>query len=138
MSEKIKHSGVVESVDGDCMKVRILQTSACAGCKAAGVCNAAEKKEKVIDIYGRKAMNGHKVGDTVVVTAANATGRKAVMIGFGLPLVILVVVLAIAYAVTHSEPLAALVSIAALVPYYIIIYMCRDRLKRDFSFAIDS
>ena len=60
------------------------------------------------------------------------------MIGFGLPLVILVVVLAIAYAVTHSEPLSALVSIAALVPYYIIIYMCRDRLKRDFSFAIDS
>ena len=51
MSEKIKHSGVVESVDGDCMKVRILQTSACAGCKAAGVCNAAEKKEKVIYIY---------------------------------------------------------------------------------------
>lgn len=138
MSEKIKHSGIVESVDGDCMKVRILQTSACAGCKAAAFCNAAEKKEKIIDIYGRKAMGGHKVGDNVVVTAANATGRKAVMIGFGLPLVVLVVALAVTYALTHSEPLSALVSIVALVPYYIIIYVMRDHLRRDFSFAIES
>lgn len=138
MSGKIKHSGVVESVEGDCMKVRILQTSACAGCKAASFCNTAEKKEKVIDIYGSKAMNGHKAGDMVVVTAANATGRKAVMLGFGLPLVILVIALAVTYAITHSEPLSALVSIAALVPYYIIIYMLREHLRRDFSFSIDS
>ena len=138
MNEKIKHSGIVESVDGNCMKVRILQTSACAGCKAAAFCNAAEKKEKVIDIYGTKAMNGHKPGDTVVISTNNATGRKAVIIGFGVPLAILVFVLAVAYTITHSEPLSALLSIAALVPYYIIIYMMREHLRRDFTFSIES
>lgn len=137
MNDKIKHSGIVESIDGDCMKVRILQTSACAGCKAASFCNAAEKKVKVIDVYGHTAMGDHKVGDNVVVTATSSTGRKAVLIGFGLPLLVLVVALVITYAITHSEPLSALVSIAALVPYYIIVYIFRDHLRRDFSFTLE-
>ena len=49
MSTKISHSGIVERIDGDCVQVRIVQTSACAACKVAGYCNAAESKEKVID-----------------------------------------------------------------------------------------
>lgn len=138
MDEKIKHSGVVESIDGDCMKVRILQTSACAGCKAASFCNAAESKEKIIDIYGKTAMGGHKPGDNVIVTASKSTGHKAVIIGFGIPLLILVAALAITYAVSKSEPLAALISIAALLPYYIAIYCLRNHLRRDFSFSLEN
>lgn len=137
MNEKITHSGVVESIDGDRMRVRIVQNSACGGCKAASFCNAAESKEKLIDVYGRKAMGGHKVGDNVVIAASGATGRKAVMIGFGFPLVLLIVALAIAYTVTGSEPLAALISIAVLVPYYIIVYFIRDKLRHSFSFVVE-
>lgn len=137
MSEKIKHSGIVESVDPDCMKVRILQTSACAGCKAASFCNAAEKKVKVIDIFDKQSIEGHKPGDNVTVTASGSTGRKAVMIGFGIPLIVLVAALAITYSLTNSEPLAALVSILALVPYYLIIYILREHLRKDFSFAVE-
>lgn len=137
MSEKIKHTGVVESVDADCMKVRILQTSACAGCKAASFCNASEKKEKVIDIYDKHSITGHKAGDNVVIATSNATGRKAVMIGFGIPLMVMVAVLAVTYSVSHSEPLAALTSIASLVPYYLIVYLLRDYLRKDFSFVIE-
>lgn len=137
MGEKIKHSGVVESVDGDCMRVRILQTSACAGCKAASFCNASEKKEKIIDVYDKHSISGHKKGDNVVVTGSLDTGRKAVMIGFGIPFIVLVAVLAITYQLSHSEPLAALVSIAALVPYYFIVYLLRDKLRRDFSFEVE-
>lgn len=138
MNEKITHSGVVESIDGDCMRVRIQQNSACGGCRAASFCNAAESKEKLIDVYGRKAMGGHSVGDNVVIATSEATGRKAVLIGFGLPLIILIAVLAVTYVFTHSEPLAALASIVVLVPYYIIVYFMRDKLRHSFSFVVES
>ena len=47
MSNKIRHEGVIDSIDEGCVHVRILQTSACAACKVAGYCNAAEAKEKI-------------------------------------------------------------------------------------------
>ena len=50
MSQKISHSGVVESILDGCVKVRIIQTSACAACKVASHCNAAESKVKIVDI----------------------------------------------------------------------------------------
>lgn len=138
MSEKIKHSGVVESVDGDCMKVRIVQASACADCKAASFCTAAEKKEKIVDIFDKSSIGSHKPGDMVTVATSGATGRKAVMIGFVFPLVILVLVLAATYSLTHSEPKAALISIASLIPYYLIIYTLRKHLRDKFTFYIEN
>ena len=52
MSTKISHSGIVESIEDGCVKVRIVQTSACAACKVAGYCNAADSKEKSVDVFG--------------------------------------------------------------------------------------
>ena len=51
MSNKIRHEGVIDSIDEGCVHVRILQTSACAACKVAGYCNAAEAKEKIVDVF---------------------------------------------------------------------------------------
>ncbi len=137
MGEKIKHTGVVESVDSDHMRVRILQTSACAGCKAASFCNASEKKEKLIDIYDQASILGHKRGDNVVISADANTGTRAVVIGFGLPFIVLVTALVVAYSLTHSETIAAGVGIIALVPYYFVIYILREKLRKEFSFTID-
>lgn len=137
MGEKIKHTGVVESVDSGHMMVRILQTSACAGCKAASFCNASEKKEKLIDIYDQESIRGHKSGDNVVITADAGTGAKAVIIGFGLPFVVLVAALIAAYSLTQSETIAAVAGIITLVPYYLIVYIFREKLRKEFSFTID-
>ena len=57
MSQKICHSGIVERIDDGCVHVRIVQTSACAACKVAGYCNAAESKEKIIDVKKKKTKN---------------------------------------------------------------------------------
>ena len=68
--DTIRHSGIVDSVSGDCIKVRILQTSACASCKVAGYCNASESKEKIVDVFGDASCGQLRVGDRVVVTAS--------------------------------------------------------------------
>jgi sigma-E factor negative regulatory protein RseC len=136
MSNKIKHSGVVEKVQGDTVQVRIVQTSACAACKVASHCNAAESKEKLVDVRCANSA-AYKTGQQVVVTASTEVAARALLLGFGLPFVVLVSVLFIVLQVSGNEALAALSGLAALLPYYVVLYLFRDRIREQLSFAIE-
>lgn len=136
MSNKIKHSGVVENILGDSVQVRIVQTSACAACKVAGYCNASESKEKLVDVY--HADTRHlKVGDVVTVTASTQVAAQALLLGFGLPFVVLVAVLFAVVLITGNEGAAALSGLAALVPYYAVLFLFRNRIRDKLSFSIE-
>ncbi len=136
MSNKIKHSGVVENIMGDSVQVRIVQTSACAACKVAGYCNASESKEKLVDIYHADTRN-LKVGDVVTVTASTQVAAQALLLGFGLPFVVLVAVLIVVLLITGNEGAAAMSGLAALVPYYAVLFLFRNRIRDKLSFSIE-
>ena len=136
MKNNIQHSGVVEAVEGDCVKVRIVQTSACAACKVAGYCNAAESKEKIIEVSTARA-SSYTVGQSVTVGTSGTVAARALLWGFGAPFVVLVGVLFALLWLTGNEGLAALGGLGALVPYYIILWLCRDRMKAQLAFQIE-
>ena len=135
MTSDIRHEGVVNSIDGQKVTVRILQASACSGCQASRICRAAESKEKLVDVdmSGAESLS---VGQTVTVVAGERMGMTAVLLAFGLPLLLLLIALIAGVTVTGSEKVAAIASIAVLVPYYIVLFLCRDRIKKDFGFRI--
>lgn len=135
MTGDIRHEGVVNSIDGQKVTVRILQASACSGCQASRICNAAESKEKLVevDMAGAESLS---VGQTVTVVAGERMGMTAVMLAFGLPLLLLIVALIAALRVSGSEKVAAIVSLAVLLPYYVVLFLCRNRIKKDFGFRI--
>lgn len=137
MSNKIEHQGVVECVEGDCLKVKIQQTSACLSCKVSKHCNASEQKIKIIDVYDAVAARTMKVGDEVTVWTSVAAGYRAVTYGFIIPLVLMVVALISAIVLKGGEAVAALVSIAVLAIYYFVLYLFRGKLQRKFTFQID-
>ena len=85
----------MEEVRGDSVRVRIVQTSACAACKVAGHCSAAESKEKVVEVVDGRAA-AYAPGDNVVVSIEPSIGRRAVILAFVVPFLILVAVLVIA------------------------------------------
>ena len=136
MSSKISHSGVVESVDTGCIRVRIVQTSACASCKVAGYCNAAEKKEKVVDVHDVDA-SSYSVGQAVTVSTSGRAAARALLWGFGMPFIVLVTVVVVVLMLTGNEGVAALSGLAALVPYYFLLYLMRNRMSRQISFYIE-
>ena len=136
MSNKISHSGIVDSIVGDCVKVRILQTSACAACKVASHCNAAEAKEKVVDVVCANSAE-YSEGQQVVVSASADVARRALLLGFGLPFLVLVAVLLLVLRLSGSEGLAALSALASLVPYYLLIWLSRRRIQQHISFQIE-
>lgn len=90
MNNKIKHSGIVESVEEGCVCIRIVQSSACSACKVAAHCTASESKEKMIEVSTSEASLYHK-GDSVVVTADSAVGFRASFYGYLLPLILMVI-----------------------------------------------
>lgn len=136
MSEKITHAGIVESIDSGRVRVRIVQTSACAACKVANHCNAAEAKEKLIDVFTGDSCRWN-VGDEVVVAASRQLVSQALLLAFGLPLVILLAVLLLVLSMTDREGLAALCGLAALLPYYVVLWFARGQLQRRLAFWIE-
>ena len=136
MHTKISHSGIVESVSGGCVKVRILQASACAACKVAGHCHASESKEKIVDVFCCDTAK-YETGQEVIVWASKDVANKALLLGFGVPFLLLVSVLMLALRLTSDEGVAALVALGSLVPYYFILWLMRNQIQQRISFQLD-
>ena len=134
MSTRISHSGVIERIESGQVQVRIVQTSACAACKVASYCNAAESKEKLIDVFCDSG--NYQVGQQVTVVTSGTVAAKALLWGFGLPFVILVSVLVLVLLLTSSECVAALCALGALVHYYFLLWLLRYRMRDELSFHI--
>lgn len=135
MGTDIRHEGVIDSIEGQDVIVRITQSSACGGCQARSICRAAESKDKLVEVHCADA-GGFDVGQTVTVAGAESLGLKAVTFAFGLPLVLLLAALVTAMAVAGSEKVAAMAALGILVPYYLVLFLFRDRIKKDFQFRI--
>jgi sigma-E factor negative regulatory protein RseC len=73
----------------------------------------------------------------VTVTASGRVAAQALLWGFGMPFIILVAVLFIVLQLTGSEGMAALCGLAALVPYYGVLWLLRDRMRRQLAFSIE-
>lgn len=136
MNQRITHSGVVDSVEDGCVHVRIVQTSACAACKVASYCNAAESKEKMIDVYCDN-VSAYRTGQQVTVSTSGQVAAKALLWAFGVPFVLLMVVLVLVLLLTGNEGWAALGALGALVPYYIILWLLRDKMREQLAFRIE-
>lgn len=138
MANTISHAGVIDSIDNGVVHVRIIQHSACSSCKLSSHCTSAESKEKMIDVYTSEASSRFSAGESVNVIAAASVGAKAVIYAFVVPLAIMLAAIIIPVQVFGlSEPLAALTGLASLVPYYTLLYIMRNRLKKVLVFEIE-
>ena len=133
----ISHSGVIESIMDGCVKVRIVQTSACAACKVAGHCNAAESKVKLVDVLCGDTAK-YRTGQEVTVWASKDVANKALLLGFGVPFLFLVCVLIIALKIVDDEGIAALIALGSLVPYYFILWLLRDKIQQQITFHLEN
>lgn len=137
MSDKIKHSGIINAIRGECISVRILQSSACSGCKVASHCNSSETKEKIIEVNQPGVQSKYKIGDHVVVVADMSVGFRASIYGYILPLVLMVATLVLVIACGAGEGIAALSSLGILFPYYMALFLLKDKLKEKLSFTLE-
>ena len=154
----IKHDGIIIALNEDgTALVRIVQTSACAACKAKAMCASAESAEKEMtvvllgerapqnaSVFGdpAKAMRregekrGFAVGDTVEVMVQQKMGWKAVVLAYLLPFSVMLAVMFIGNAIwTVREEILGTVALCAMALYYLLLGMFKDKLQKEFSFT---
>ncbi len=132
MSEKrISHEGVVDSLEGNEVVVRVTSHAACSDCHAKGACNVTENKEKYLRVNAGPLR--YNKGEKVRVVLAQSLGFRAMFLGYVLPFLLVFAVLLIILAVGGSELLAGVLSLSVLFPYYIALKLFRGKLEKQFS-----
>ncbi|MBR0045880.1 MAG: SoxR reducing system RseC family protein [Bacteroidaceae bacterium] len=136
--DKIEHQGVVESVEGDHVRVNILQVAACSECKARSLCSSSESKEKLIDVYEQNAAQKYRIGESVKVCGTLSMGKQAVRMAFSIPLLFTVVWMFAALVwLKLSELMSVGILVVILAVYFYIIYLNRDKMAKHFAFWIE-
>ena len=143
-TQMIKHDGIVIAVNGDgTVLVRIVQTSACASCKAKAMCASAESKEKEILAIGDGLL---AIGDEAEVMVQQKIGWKAVLLAYVLPFVVMMAVVALGnwlWAIgdgqlamgKNGEAIIGTVALCAMGVYYIVLGFFKDKIQKEFSFT---
>ena len=135
-TETISHEGVVTKITDDELEIKILAQSACAACHAKSACGMGEQAEKNLTVPRPKGKE-FALNQKVNVKMAIGQGNKAAVLAYLIPILLLLSVLFVCLGLGVSEGLSALISIVALVPYYIILYLKRDKLKKQFLYIIE-
>lgn len=130
----IKHDGIVIAVNANgTVRVKIVQTSACATCKAKAMCASAESKEKEIEAIGDGLL---AVGDTAEVLVQQKMGWKAVLLAYILPFVVLLGVVVIGNGLqVIGEEIVGTIALCAMGVYYIVLGFFKDKIQKEFSFT---
>ena len=147
----IKHDGIIIALNEDgTALVRIVQTSACAACKAKAMCASAESAEKEMTVVllgengkvktENNSTQSYHVGDTVEVMVQQKMGWKAVVLAYLLPFFVMLAVVAVGSGIGHrisgiGEEVIGTVALCAMAMYYLVLGLFKDKLQKEFSFT---
>ena len=135
-NETISHEGIVTRITDDELEIKILAQSACAACHAKSACGMGEQAEKILTVPRPKDRD-FILDQKVNVQMAIGQGNKAAVLAYLIPIILLLAVLFVCLGLGVNEGLSALISIIALIPYYIVLYLQRDKLKKKFEYSIN-
>ena len=132
MKKEVSHKGRVVEVGQDVIRVEIISSSACSSCHAAGLCTMSEAVKKIVEVPVASNPKCY-VGEEVELVLQEATGMKAVLLAYVIPLLILCVSLSY---VNMNELYAGLAGLAGVLVYYLVLYLVRNRISGDYVFRI--
>lgn len=131
----VKHKGRITAIDSEKTTVEIISESACASCHAASLCGMSEAKTKIIEVRTNPYVV-YAVGEEVNVSLKATMGHKAVWMGYGVPLVVLMAGILIPTALGVAELASGLIGLGAVALYYVALRLLRDVLNNDYEFNI--
>ena len=132
---EITHRGRIVSITPEYTTVEIVSESACAACHAKGLCSLGDSKVKQVEVPTR-GWDNYTVGQEVSVVLRATLGHKAVWLAYMVPLLVMVAALLGILSAGGSELAAGLGAIGAVAAYYAVIWLLRDRLRKEYVFNI--
>ena len=132
---EITHRGRIVSITPEYTTVEIVSESACAACHAKSLCSLGDSKVKQVEVPTR-GWDNYTVGQEVSVVLRATMGHKAVWLAYVVPLLVMVAALLGILSAGGSELAAGLGAIGAVATYYAVIWLLRDRLRKEYVFNI--
>lgn len=96
----------------------------------------SEVKAKIIQVENR-GFNLYEKGERVNVLLKRNLGFRALWISYLIPLIIALVLLVVLPTVSVDELSMGLSVLAIIALYYFVVYLLRDKIKKDFIFTIE-
>ena len=134
MRKDIQHTGIIEKIEHPHIYVRIVQQSACSACHAKSFCISSDSTIKVIEIEDHSG--NFELNEQVWICGQYSLGMQAVWLAFVLPLLLIVLFVTSGTIFLENEVMGGLAGLLILFPYYITLYLMRDKLKRKFVFTL--
>ena len=131
--KNITHDGRVVKVEGHQVTVCFIQSSACSGCHAKGICSSQDQAEKIVVADSEGV--AYSVGEQVQIIVSNEMAWQAVVLAFMVPLIVAFIALFIAVPQV-GEMWACLVTLVVLAIYYVVLFSQRAKLNRKVVFRI--
>jgi sigma-E factor negative regulatory protein RseC len=132
--KEITHEGIVQEVRDDHVVVSFITQPACTSCSIKNSCSLAKSEIKQLEVPASGII--YQAGEKVQISIGQSHGFRAVFLGYILPFIIVFVSLVILLKLTKNEPLAGIISISSLVPYYLLLWFTRDLINKSFKFKL--
>ncbi len=94
----------------------------------------ADVSDKVVEI-GNQGIQVSR-GDQVVVALQKSLGLRALALGYGVPLLLLIASLFLFSGIFKSEVLGGLFAIGLVGLYYLALYFLRNKIDKQFIFTL--
>lgn len=133
-SSQIVHNGVIQAVKDGVAYVSFKQDGGCGGCAARSACNVTEHADRELKV----PLDGRQVtgGERVLIYISPTSGLRAVLLSYVIPLALILVVLTTTIELGISEPLAAVLALGSLLPYFLVLKAFSKRIKNNISFEV--
>ncbi|MBN1951623.1 MAG: SoxR reducing system RseC family protein [Bacteroidales bacterium] len=130
----IEQKGVIERIENGQASVRLAVFQACAHCHSKSACGVADESTRNIEIA--LPDENYSIGEQVMIGMKRHLGIRATFLAYVFPFLLVMIVLILLTTLHLNELLSGIFSLISLVPYFILLYLFRDRLDRTFTFTL--
>ena len=127
-----RHLGTVQSHENGKWQIRLAEPDGCAVCHR-GLCWDSSDA-RLVEAQAREG--NLSIGQKVWVEVSDSSGWRAIALFYGLPSLLLIVLLLIALANGVNEGIAGAGALLALVPYYIVLSLTRKNWKDKIHLSV--
>ncbi len=142
MGKLLEHRGIVSEVGEKLVEVEFAAQSACAECKAKGMCGVDSGSghgdggdRRFVTVWEPLAQY-YSVGEEVIIGVSEVMGMKAAVYAYIIPFFILLGSLIVTTQLGWGEVAAGLSSLGIMCLYYVGLWFMRSRIEKEIVFKI--
>lgn len=134
-SDQVCSKAIVKEIKDNYLIVEMTVSSACSACHAKGACGTSEHKQEKLKVSCDNP-SLYRIGELVNIELKQTLARKAVLIAYFFPFLVMIIGLFGIYAITKNELLSIGISIGGTTAYFLIISKLKDKLEKEFVMTV--